>query len=164
MKRVHVALWVAITLIFIACDSFPTQSIELNEFEYSLAKDPVYVAYLDSLLPDSTVYGPLDDSTKVYWASGGELIPSEYWVDNLCDSSFTTHFYSNVKAVFHKPNSITIAYPADFEYLSTSDQWIGILANGTVAAKAIRTGEKGSGSVTTCEGFDTEKEDGGSSQ
>jgi len=166
MKRVQVALWVAITLIFAACETNLTQPnfVQDSVIEFggnSLAKDLVYVAELDSILPDSTVYGPLDDSTKIFWATGGELIPGDYWVDNLHGSPYKTHLYAEMKASFGRLVSVKIAYPSNMEYLDAKDKWTGITAGGWFSAKAVRTGLFGGGVLTTAEGYDVEDEGGG---
>ncbi|NQV15013.1 hypothetical protein HQ531_06095 [bacterium] len=153
MKRVQLALWVAVTLIFIACETNLTQPAIIQDSSiesgtYSLAKDPVYVAKLDSTLPDSTVYGPLDDSTKVFWANGGEQIPTAYWVDNLKSSSYKTHLYAEMKATFDKLDSVAIASPSNMDYLNSQDTWVAITSSGKVFAKAVRTGAFGGGSIT----------------
>ncbi|NQV14812.1 hypothetical protein HQ531_05080 [bacterium] len=167
MKRVHLVLWVAVTLIFNTCETNLTQpdynqNASIESGTYSLAKDPVYVAKLDSILPDSTVYGPRADTTQVFWATGGELIPSGYWVDNLNSSSYETHLYAEMKAKFGKLVLVTIAYPSNMDYLNSQDSWIKITSGATVSAKALRTGAFGGGSITTTEGYDVEDEDGGS--
>jgi len=162
MKRVHLALWVAITLIFVACESIPTQPQQIASLEIgSLAKQPRTVAKLDSILPTGTVYGPQNDSTVVDTATGGETLPGGYWIDNLKSSAYKVHLYAEMKVSFDSLSTVAIASPVNLKYFNSS-QWVNVYSDTTVSAESIITNASGSGNITVSTRSDIEEEQGGS--
>ncbi|NQT63578.1 MAG: hypothetical protein HQ556_11515 [Candidatus Marinimicrobia bacterium] len=152
MKRTHVTLLLLVVVFFLGCESNLTQprqsEPQLNEsLTGFLAKDPVIVAKLDSIIPSGTKYG-LPDDTTTYTATGGEQIPAGGWVENDKDLSYEIHIYSEMKVTFGNFDSVTIDYPTNLDYLDNSDTWVSLTTSKKVGAKAVRTGSFGSAFLT----------------
>ncbi len=162
MKRTHVALLLLVVVFFLGCEGNLTQprisEPQLNEsLTGFLAKDPVIVAKLDSIIPSGTKYG-LPDDTTTYTATGGEQIPAGGWVENDKDLSYEIHIYSEMKVTFGNLDSVTIDYPTNLDYLNDSETWVSLTTSKKVGAKAVRTGIFG-GATLTQSGFGTYEED-----
>ena len=152
MKRTHVALLLLVVVLFLGCEGNLTQvqytETQLNESKNGfLAKDPVIVAKLDSIIPSGTKYG-LPGDTTTYTATGGEQIPDGAWVENDKDLSYEIHIYSEMKVIFGNLDSVTIDYPTNLDYLNASDTWVSLTTSKKVGAKAVRTGIFGGATLT----------------
>ena len=113
--------------------------------ENSLAKATDGLVIIDASVVEGTVYG-LEADTTVYAATGGEILPTETWIDNVSDDIVQVDLTSKSLIVFEDFTTVTVIDAIDMIYVNAEGE--EVLFSGTGVITAIEISTKPGGSVT----------------